>query len=426
MEVAMKNKSVQKHSIALASVLLIGMCSALLSAASIPQELEEARLKYERLYKRYVESINDAASSAKYSLAGEVEAAKRQYEEVKKRLTPSQTTKDKVKEAADNVKETVNKLFATGSGASAPAAVASKELPGFDNQTISIDGDNYCGQFAMTSVFHGMGIPHDPQQAYKNSNPAGIFTAPPTIVEYLNMNGVDATQRHKASLSDITNKIDAGLPVMTLVNTGGGTPHWITIYGYSTDAAGNVVSLKMRDSYWGTSKGYEMDIGKFKAAWNDPVGNKLPNSLLGYSNLMIDIKGPRTPAQSPAALNFNFNTAVEDNMASGINDVVTGFKRLAPMQLAGGVAKCVLGIPGTVLGLSGKGIKKGGDMIVGWGKEKLTKGGIGNTLLGGSAVVAGSLVKATGWLAQASGNLLSGVASLAGNFTKKLGYVFAR
>ena len=102
------------------------------------------------------------------------------------------------------------------------------------------------------------------------------------------MNGVDATQRHNASLNDLTAKIDAGLPVIVLVNSGSGTPHWVTIYGYTTDSSGNVNGVKMRDSYWGTRSGHTMGIEEFKAAWSDPVGNKLPNSLLGYSNLMID------------------------------------------------------------------------------------------------------------------------------------------
>lgn len=423
----MKNRILKQSGITLLTVLLVGMFSTVLLAETLQHDLEMARMKYERLYKQYVESLNNTVSGAKSSLADEVAAAKRQYETVKKRFEISQSTKDGIKEAADKVKDTVEKIFSTGSGeASAPVAEDSKTLPGFDEQKISIDGDNYCGQFAMTSAFQGMGIPHDPQTAYKMTNPAGIFTSPPAIVEYLNMNGVDATQRHNASINDITAKIDAGLPVIVLVNSGSGTPHWVTIYGYTTDAAGNVTGVKMRDSYWGTSKGHTMDIEKFKAAWNDPVGNKLPNSLLGYSNLMIDIKGPRVAAQSPAAFNFNFNTAAEDNMAGGVNDVVTGFKRIAPMQLAGGLVKCVLGIPGTVISVAGKGISAGGDKIVDWGKEKLKSGGFGNTLLGGSAVVAGSLTKAAGWVAKASGNLLSSVACVAGNFTKKLGYVFAR
>ncbi|PKL45585.1 MAG: hypothetical protein CVV41_00885 [Candidatus Riflebacteria bacterium HGW-Riflebacteria-1] len=423
----MKNRILKQSGITLLTVLLLGMFSTVLFAEKLQYELEMARMKYERLYKQYVDSLNNTVTGTKSSLAEEVAAAKRQYETVKKRFEISQSTKDSVKKAADQVKETVEKVFSSGSSeASAPVAESSKTLPGYDGQKISIDGDNYCGQFAMTSAFHGMGIPHDPQTAYKTTNPAGIFTSPPAIVEYLNMNGVDAIQRHNASLNDLTAKIDAGLPVIVLVNSGSGTPHWVTIYGYTTDSSGNVTGVKMRDSYWGTSSGHTMDIEKFKAAWSDPVGNKLPNSLLGYSNLMIDIKGSRTAAQSPAAFNFNFNTAAEDNMAGGVNDVVTGFKRIAPMQLAGGIVKCVLGIPGTVVSVAGKGISIGGDKIIDWGKAKLNNGGFGNTLLGGSAVVAGSVTKAAGWVAKASGNLLSSVACVAGNFTKKLGYVFAR
>lgn len=423
----MKN-IMSKHSVfLLLSVIFMCMFTSVLTAEKLQYELEMARMKYERLYKQYVESLNNTVTGAKKSLAEEVAAAKHHYEKVKKQFEISQSTKDSAKETTGKIKETFKKVFATGDNkASAPMEQASKDLPGFDNQQISIDGDNYCGQFAMTSVFHGMGIPHDPQTAYKTTNPAGIFTSPPAIVEYLNMNGVDAIQRHNASINDITRKIDDGKPVILLVNSGSGTPHWITVYGYTTDTAGNVTGMKMRDSYWGDSKGYVMDIEKFKTAWDDPVGKKLPNSLLGYTNLMIDIKGPRTPAQSPSAFNFNFNTAVDDNMAGGVNDVVTGFKRIAPMQLAGGVVKCVLGIPGTVLGVTGRLAQSGGDKIAEWGKEKFKSDGIGNKLLGGSAVVAGNVVKAVGWVAKTSGNVLSSVASIAGNFTKKLGYVFAR
>lgn len=421
----MKYKWFKKSGIAIAGIILLCLITGMLRAEALQRELEEARMKYERLYKQYAESLSDTVSGSKKALAEEVAAAKRHYEQVRQRLTISQSTKDKVKETANKVKDTFKKVFATGSGeAAAPTADTSKDLPGFAEQKISIDGNNYCGQFAMTSVFHGMGIPHDPQTAYKNTNPAGIFTSPPIIVEYLNMNGVDATQRHNASISDITNRIDAGKPVIALVNSGSGVPHWIAIYGYTTDSSGNVTGIKMRDSYWGTSKGYTMDIEKFKTAWADPVGNKLPNSLLGYSNLMIDISGPREAAKSPSAFNFNFNTAMEDNMASGINDVVTGFKSLSPTQFAGGITKCALGIPGTVLGVTGKGLNAGGNKLVDWGKTKFNSGGIGNKVLGGAAVVAGGIAKATGWVAKTSGNILSSVASIAGNFTKKLGYVF--
>ncbi len=351
-------------------------------AASIPQELEEARMKYERLYKQYTQSLSDASSSAKNSLAVEVEAAKRRYEELKKQFTMSQTTKDKISAAADKVKDTVDRVFSTGSGNSGEAAVASsgKVLAGYDEQKISISGDNYCGQFAMTSVFQGMGFPMDPQKAYKDTNPAGIFTAPPVIVEYLNMNGIAASQKHNASIDDIVKKIDAGKPVIVLVNSGGSTPHWINSTVIQPFNRQGYRPEEMRDSYWGTGKGYEMSVEKFAEAWKSPLGDKLPGSIAGYSNLMIDIQGPREAAFSPALLNFNFNTATEDNIAGGINDVVTGFKRIAPMQLGGGLVKCVLGIPGAVAGVAGRAISKGGDALGNWGKEKFSQDGIGNKL----------------------------------------------
>ncbi len=362
-----KNVIVSKSWAAVAAVVMLLVTVQLINAASIPQEVEELRMKYERLYQQYTQAISDAKNSTAAELGKEVELAKRRYEEARKALTPTQKTQEKIKETAEKVKNTVETLFSSGNKNETPTVTASKELPGYSNFKISIDGDNYCGQFAMTSVFNGMGISKDPQKIYEDTNPAGIFTSPPAIVEYLNMNGIDASQKQNASIADITRKLDAGLPVIVLMNSGGGTPHWVNVYGYNVDASGKVVSLKLRDSYWGTSKGIDMDVEKFTTAWNDPVGNKLPNSLLGYSNLMVDIQGTREPAQSPSALNFNFNTAMEDNMSSGINDVVTGFKRIAPMQLAGGLVKCVLGIPGTALGITSKAINKGGDLIVGWG-----------------------------------------------------------
>lgn len=421
-----KNVNVSRRLAAIAAVIMLLVTAQLTLATSIPQQVEELRMNYERLFRQYTQAISDAKSSTAAELGKEVELAKRKYEDARKALTPTQKTQDKIKKSAETIKDTVDTLFSSGDKNATTTVKASKELPNYSDFKINIDGDNYCGQFAMTSVFNGMGISKDPQQIYKDTNPAGIFTGPPTIVEYLNMNGVNASQKQNGSIADITRKLDAGLPVIVLMDSGSGTPHWVNVYGYNSDASGKVVSLKLRDSYWGTSKGIDMDIEKFKTAWNDPVGNKLPNSLLSYSNLMIDIKGTREPAQSPSALNFNFNTAMEDNMSSGINDVVTGFKRIAPMQLAGGITKCVLGIPGTVLGITSKAINKGGNMIIDWGKGKLDKGGFGNTLLGGTAVVGGSVVKATGYVTKAAGNLLSGVACVAGNFTKKLGYVFAR
>jgi hypothetical protein len=369
--------------------------------------------------------MKENVNSASAELAKKVQTAKRQYDEALAKFKMSQSTKDKIKQTAAKVSDTIGRVFSSG-GASAPEISTDTEanLPGFATMPISIDGDNYCGQFAMTAALNGMGIPAGGQDVYKATNPKGIFTAPPTIVEHLRLSGLDATEKHNASVEDIVNKIDSGKPALVLMNSGGGVPHWVCIYGYKKDSAGKLQSLTMRDSYWGTKKGHEMEIDRFKELWQAPLGDKFPGTLAGYKNLLIDIGEAGEKQRSPHLLNFNFWTATEDNISSGINDVVTGFKNMSPTQFAGGLTKCVLGIPGAVLGITGNGFTALGNSMTNWGKDKFRQDGIGNKVLGGASILAGGVSKAVGWVGKAAGNITSGIASMAGNFAKKLGYVF--
>ncbi|HNV72678.1 MAG TPA: C39 family peptidase, partial [Candidatus Ozemobacteraceae bacterium] len=223
-------------------------------------------------------------------------------------------------------------------------------LPGYDNMNIDIDGDNYCGQFAMSTLLNGMGIQTDPQKVYKDTNPAGIFTAPPVIVEYLRSKGVDARMKNRASVSDITKRIDQGKPVMVLVDSGDGTPHWICIYGYDTDASGKVTSVRMRDSYWGTDGPHTMPIADFEKAWRKPFGKGILGDLMSYSNVLIDNNGTMNP--SNPLFPGTFGTATEDNIAGAINDVVTGWQNHNVAQVVGGVTKAIVGLPGAITGVA--------------------------------------------------------------------------
>jgi len=300
-----------------------------------------------------------------------------------------------------------------GKAVSAPEeGGGSKVLPGYEDEKISIDGDNYCGQFAMTSVFRGLGIDMDAQDIYKASNPRGIFTSPPIIVDHLNKNGVKAQQRQNCSIDDIAKKIDDGKPVIVLVDSGDGTPHWVNIYGYTRDDSGKITSVRMRDSYWGTRSGHEMDIEEFSKAWERPLGDTFLGKMLGYKNLMIDING--SSSGTP------FATATEDNMAAGVNEVVTGWNNRDWGQFAGGASKLILGLPGTVISMSSRIPSVLGSSMADWGKDRMNKGGVGNTILGGAAVAGGSVMQAGGWLVNQVGNASSSVAKAIGNGIKSL------
>lgn len=288
----------------------------------------------------------------------------------------------------------------------------SKILPGYEDEVISIKGRNYCGQFAMTSVFKGLGIDKEAQDVYKATNPRGVFTSPSVIVEHLNKNGVKAGQRNSCSLEDIAKKIDDGKPVIVLADSGDGTPHWVNIYGYTRDASGKVISVRMRDSYWGTKTGHEMGADDFSKAWKSPFGDTFTGKLATYSNLMIDINGNSTG--SP------FDTATEDNLASGFNNIVTGWMNRDAGQVIGGASSILLGIPGAALSIASRLPTAVGDKIANWGKDRMSKGGVGNKILGGAAVAGGSVVKAGGWVVNKIGNAASSVAKGIGSGIKKL------
>lgn len=396
-------------------------------ATNINQEIRELELRYKDAYKRYTTAIKEGASATIKDLGKQVEQAKAKYEEAKRRLSLSQKTKQNIKEGYETVKETVTDTFAYGTGNTTNTSTdnldGGKSLKGFDNYSVSINGNNYCGQFSTAMIFQYYGINKDGNKIYSETNPAGIFTAPSTLVEYLNMNGLDANEKNNASLLDLTKKLDSGTPVQCLVSADG-TPHWVAIYGYETDENGKITGIKMRDSYWGIRSEKVMPIDEFTKAWKDPMGTGFASNFVGYSNLMIDIKGTKTPDKSPKLLNVNFSTATQDNIAGGINDVVTGFRNLQVTKLASGVTKCVLGIPGAVVGVAGTGLQSAGSKMVEWGKKEWSEGGVGDKIAGGLAVVGGYAAQATGAVAKVAGNALSSVANMAGNFFNKLGYVF--
>jgi len=298
-------------------------------------------------------------------------------------------------------------------------------LPGFDDLRIEINGDNYCGQFAMSALLKGMGIKTDPQEVYRKTNPAGIFTAPPVIVENLRMSGVDAKMKNKASVNDITKRIDQGKPVIVLVDSGDGTPHWICITGYDTNEKGQIESLRMRDSYWGTSGPHTMAIRDFEKAWKSPFGGGVLGDLLSYSNLLIDNNGKFEPGSSPPIYPGTFSTATEDNLAGGVDDVVTGYKNKSIAQTTGGLAKLLLGLPGAIVGVASNYLDKKSQGLAEWGNKKVKQGGIGNKVLGAGAVIAGGAANVVSKSGKFVADAWSSGASIVGNGIKKIGSWFS-
>jgi hypothetical protein len=240
------------------------------------------------------------------------------------------------------------------------------------------------------------------------------------------MNGINAKLKNKASVKNIAKRIDDGNPVMVLVDSGDGIPHWVCITGYDTDDSGNIVSLRMRDSYWGTNGPHTMSIADFEKAWNSPFGKGTLSNLVGYSNVLIDNYGTCAPDSTPAIYPGSFDTATEDNMASGINDVVTGWKNHSVAQVIGGASKLVIGLPSAITGVVSNFADKQSQNLISWGETKMDEGGLGNKIIGGAALATGVVTNSIANAGRAVSNAWSSQASIIGNGIKKLGSLFSR
>jgi hypothetical protein len=306
----------------------------------------------------------------------------------------------------------------------AEKVAGTKNLEDIENMPkVQIDGRNSCGQFAMTLVLNSMGIETDGNEIFQDSNPASIFTAPSTLVTELQERGVNATQKHNASIDDIKAKIDAGKPVITLVDCGDNCPHWICITGYDTDEEGNITSIRMRDAYWGTKSVEQMDIEEFKQRWAKPLGTGALGAFTRYKNLMIDIDGTRDP-NNPSLFPNNIFTSTEDNIGGALNDIVTGWKNKKVGSVLGGVTKIVTGLPSAVVGIASNFVGNQSDKLLELGKKKFGEKGLGNKIIGGVSMATALNAKAVSVVGKTIANIGSNTATVLGNGVKKLFSLF--
>lgn len=389
--------------------------------------LEVLRQKYERLYQEYTTNLGQATQASRAKLAQEMADAKRAYEDAKRGISvPTKKAVELIKEKTDKALATLDKIAGTGSDRSTVATAGSQVSLTKFAQPDSLNGDNYCGQFAMATVLRGLGLRIPAQDIYDQTNPRGIFTAPPTIVEFLNTKGIPATEKHNAGIGDLRAKLDAGQPAIVLVNSNG-TPHWVAVIGYRTDASGAITQIEIRDSVWGSGQSsYLMDIARFQDIWSHPCGTDWKGGMVGYKNLMIEIPAVKDPIKRMPWYGGNFHTATEDTISGACNDVVTGWATKSPTRLVGGLAKGVFGIPGAVFSLGGQALKSGSAKLGEWGSTTWQQEGLTNKLTGGLAIVGGKLGELTGSIARVGGNLLSSGATILGNGIKRLGWVFAK
>lgn len=323
-----------------------------------------------------------------------------------------------------NLGTELNKAFSGIEAAISGYTMVPGARPPFTSSTSPNPGagkNNYCGQYAMTTVFNALGVNKDFEQVFKDTNPASIFTSPSTIESYLRKSGVAANMSQRNNTGDIKKQLDSGKPVLILVDCGG-TPHWVAVVGYKTGSDGKA-TFRIADSVWGVrqSSGFaEMSEADLAKMWAKPLGSGPLGWLTNYENLMITV-GDAGSANGNPLISMPSSTSVEDSLGRGVCDVVAGWKNRNVGQVLSGVGDSLAGLLGAVPNLAGKAIEKGSSALKNWGAQKKEEGGFFNKVLGTGASVLGSVGSVGGKVLETTGNVLTSVGQTVVNGAKKVG-----
>lgn len=101
-------------------------------------------------------------------------------------------------------------------------------------------------------------------------------------------------------------------------------------------------------------------------------------------------------------------------VGAGLRNVIDGAHDVNPIRVAGGVAQAAGGFVGGLISAGGRAVQNIGQRALDWGKERWNKGGVGNKIVGGLAVVGGGIARGVGMVVKSVGNAVSWAANQVG------------
>jgi len=191
-------------------------------------------------------------------------------------------------------------------------------------QGFTIDGQgntNACGTTSLAAVLRYFGYPvKDHWEIDKSirSTRFDFFTTPRSVMEYASSKGLRTGMKLNASLNDLANMVNHGVPVMILIDT---TPndksdpylHWEVVTGYKRDMAGNIDKLILADPASGSTE--EVSSKEFLKKWSNIYvgpGRDLPllgkvSVSTGYNRLFIAMVPPNKLLKTPSGTFMDSN-----------------------------------------------------------------------------------------------------------------------
>lgn len=277
--------------------------------------------------------------------------------------------------------------------------------------------ENPCGPYAITAILRFAGKNADFHEIARRMTPNDtIGSGLTTLMRELLKGGLRVASKSQAGRDEIVKAIDAGNPVIALVDATG-VPHWATVKGYEMKGD-EVEAFYLEDTAFAWSErrrggddladGYRMEIGEFAKIWHTPLWpdtlGGIASRAAGYGNTMIvahldgggssDI--PLLAVNPASALSTGLLDAwigIRDRSfgrtLGGIGQFASGLLMIGPHAVGAGldfVGKKFSdvgnwmsdnwGPAGTLLGLPARGVG-GGLSLVGRGVKNVTKGALG-------------------------------------------------
>ena len=281
---------------------------------------------------------------------------------------------------------------------------------------------NACGTTSLSMSLAYLGVPSDFRVVDESIRPwgdMGLGSSPIDLVTYARRAGVQAEMVNDASMEDMAKHVEAGRPVTVLMNTLGGTTHYVNIVGIERNADGDITGVKTRDP-GGGDRSYDIDT--FNELWSDtkilPGMQGLPNTLCSAlplcNRLFIVMDQPENPKLPKGDYSKELEVSAASSlisslngMAGSVNTIANGHVLAGSASLAGNTVETVVSgasyLVGTVIGTN---VENGGDAALATGIDMLE----GNVFEKGGGLlllVTGSAMKGVGWITNKIGGLAS-------------------
>jgi len=283
---------------------------------------------------------------------------------------------------------------------------------------------NACGTTTVSMSLAYLGVPSNFRLVDKSIRPWGdkaLGSSPDDMVAYARRAGVQAQMYNDASIYDLVKHVEAGRAVTVLINTSGGSTHYVNVVGIERNAYGGIAKIKTRDPLK-SGGDFSYEIKTFDQMWSDTkvlpgmkgIGNTLGSFLPLSNRFLMVMDKPEAPRLPQGATLSHLKMSAANGTLSGANGIGHSLTTIGKghvikgsLSLAGNSLKTAVSGANYVVGTAiGSNMEKGGDAAMATGLDMLE----GNLLEQGGGwlmLVTGSAMKSVGWASNKAGGLAS-------------------